>query len=105
MVRALSDSTGEPKPPWRARKEAYLAHLRHEPDDVRLVSCADKLHNCRSIREDLAERGLEVFDRFQGKRDGTLWYYRELVVALGEGWDHPMLRRLTREVEALVREA
>jgi (p)ppGpp synthase/HD superfamily hydrolase len=105
MVGALSDSTGEPKPPWRARKEAYLAHLRHEPDDVRLVSCADKLHNCRSIREDLAERGPEVFERFQGKRDGTLWYYQELVVALSEGWDHPMLRRLAREVEALVREA
>lgn len=104
MVLALSDSTGEPKPPWRERKERYLAHLRHEPADVRLVSCADKLHNCRSIRQDLRLAGPVVFERFQGRREGTLWYYGELVTALSEGWRHPLLDVFTEEVAALMRE-
>src|SRR3954451_11783527 len=47
FVRALSDARpgpGEAKPPYRARKAAYLAHLETVPADVLLVSCADKLH-------------------------------------------------------------
>mgnify|MGYP000978965466 CR=1 FL=1 len=105
LVEALSDSVGSPKPPWRARKEAYLAHLRRSPADVRLVSCADKLHNCRSIRMDLRLAGPAVFQRFQGGREGTLWYYQELAVALGEGWGHPLLEVFREEVAGLVGDA
>lgn len=105
MVAALSDSTTLPKPPWRARKEAYLAHLAHEPAEVKLISAADKLHNCRTIRRDLRENGLAVFDRFAGKRDGTLWYYESLVPALATGWAHPLLDQLRVEVAGLVADA
>jgi GTP pyrophosphokinase len=49
IVLACSDTTLEPKPPWRERKEAYIEHLPHEPDSVLLVSLADKLFNARGI--------------------------------------------------------
>ena len=49
--------------------------------DVRLVSIADKLYNARAILTDHFECGDKVFERFSGKKDGTLWYYRALVEA------------------------
>ncbi|MCX7168598.1 MAG: HD domain-containing protein [Rhodocyclales bacterium] len=52
IVSACSDTDVTPKPPWQARKEAYLAHLKDAPASVRLVSAADKLHNARTILAD-----------------------------------------------------
>lgn len=101
MVAALSDSVGHPKPPWKPRKEAYLAHLRYQPDDVKLVSCADKLHNCRTLVMDVRAHGPGTFERFTGKQDGTLWYYRAVTDALAHGWDIPLLHELAREVAVL----
>jgi (p)ppGpp synthase/HD superfamily hydrolase len=78
LVLALTDATVVPKPPWRARKETYLTHLRTAPADVLLVSACDKVHNARAIVADHAEHGAALWQRFSGGRDGTLWYYREL---------------------------
>lgn len=103
LVVALSDSTGHPKPPWRDRKERYLHHLRDAPHEVKLISCADKLHNCRSTTLDLRRSGPVVFERFNAGRDGTLWYYREVVGALGHTWDHWLLDQLRTEVDELHR--
>jgi (p)ppGpp synthase/HD superfamily hydrolase len=47
IVVGCTDAFEQPKPPWRARKETYLAHLREAPEDVLRVSAADKLHNAR----------------------------------------------------------
>lgn len=72
------DASGE-KSPWRERKEVYLDHLQHEPEELLLVSCCDKLHNARAILTDLNTHGNVLFDRFTGRQLGTLWYYRKLV--------------------------
>lgn len=82
IVRACTDADIQPKPPWRARKEAYLAHLDTAHPDALLVSAADKLHNARAILSDLQTHGPAVFDRFNAGRDGTLWYYESLSAVL-----------------------
>jgi len=71
---------GGKKAPWRERKEAYLAHLQNESAELLLISCCDKLHNARAILTDLTTHGDILFDRFTGKKEGTLWYYRTLAV-------------------------
>lgn len=73
----VADRTGA-KPPWAQRKQAYLAHLADAPDEVLMVSGADKLHNARAIVADLQQVGPAVFQRFKAGRDGTLWYYQSL---------------------------
>ena len=104
IVQACSDCDGEPKPPWRERKEAYLAHLYDSDPEVKLVSCADKLHNCRSTVTDLRLHGVGVFERFNAKREGTLWYYQALIPALASnGWEHFLLDQLRVEVAEMVR--
>lgn len=78
IVDGCTDTDQMPKPPWRARKEAYIAHIRIAEPSVRLVSMADKLHNARSILADLKERGEAAWEKFSGGKDGSVWYYRTL---------------------------
>ena len=73
----VPDARGH-KPPWTARKQAYLDHLRQASADVLLVSGSDKLHNARAIVEDLLNVGVKVFDRFSASKEQTLWYYDSL---------------------------
>ena len=102
LVRALSDAEdAENKAPWRERKDAYLAKLRTEPAEVKLVSAADKLHNATTLLRDLRRHGVDTFERFKGKRDGTLWYHREVMLALRIGFDHPILDELEDVVRTL----
>jgi (p)ppGpp synthase/HD superfamily hydrolase len=79
IVEGLTDTDQTPKPPWRARKEAYIAHLGEASSSVLLVSLADKIHNANSILHDLRNEGNSVWSRFTGGKDGSLWYYRTLV--------------------------
>jgi GTP pyrophosphokinase len=81
IVDGLSDTDQTPKPPWRARKETYIAHLAEASSSVLLVSLADKIHNAGSILRDLRSEGERVWSRFAGGQEGTLWYYRALVEA------------------------
>jgi GTP pyrophosphokinase len=100
VVEGCTDADGYPKPPWRERKEGYIRRLRSADADTRLISAVDKLHNVRSILTDYREIGQSVWARFQGGRDGTLWYYR----ALCDQFLRRKPNRLTREFTLAVRE-
>lgn len=104
IVADCTDSDIEPKPPWRARKEAYLASLSHKPAASLEVSIADKTHNAGAIVADLHVHGEQVWTRFTGKKDGSLWYYRALTnafVELAPGAASDRFARLVDEMERL----
>ena len=67
-----------------------------------LVSAADKLHNVRTIGRDYREHGDEVWQRFQGKRDGTLWYYETVADVLIRRYRSPLTRDLQDAVDELL---
>ena len=96
LVDGCSDTYEDPKPPWRERKERYLAHLAEAPDPVRLVSSADKLHNARAVLSDYRKLGEDLWTRFNGGKEGTLWYYRAVVDTLQGGG--PIVEELDRVV-------
>jgi len=98
VVGGCTDTDLDPKPPWRQRKEDYIAHLRTADADTRLVSAADKLHNVRSIVAIYREIGDRIWERFRGKRDGTLWYYRTLLDEFQRKKSSPLIRELERAV-------
>ncbi|GJM20718.1 MAG: hypothetical protein DHS20C15_06330 [Planctomycetota bacterium] len=100
IVAACSDTDVVPKPPWEARKRAYIEHLRTASRSVLLVSAADKLHNLRSTVFDARELGAEIFARFNGGHAGTLWYYRGLLAIFEERLGGPLVEELS---EALAR--
>jgi len=85
IVLGCTDADTTPKPPWRERKEAYLARLATAPLEVRRVAAADKLYNARAILADYRRLGEWLWKRFNAKRDDQLWYYRSIVTVLRGG--------------------
>lgn len=101
IVDGCSDTDQTPKPPWRERKEAFLASLPEASPEVKLVVAADKLHNSRSTLADLRSSGPSVWDMFHGGREGSLWYYRGAVDALRGGVPDRLIRELAAVVDEL----
>jgi GTP pyrophosphokinase len=104
IVDGCTDAETIPKPPWRQRKEAYIAHIGQASRSVRLISAADKLDNARAVLRDYRVHGEELWDRFRGGRDGTLWYYRAVADTLREAGPRPLVDELDRVVSELERE-
>ena len=103
IVAGCTDTYEDPKPPWRERKERHLAHLAGASDSVRLVSAADKLHNARSVLSDYRAVGDVLWDRFNGGREGTLWFYRAVVDTLRVEQNDPTVEEIGRVVSELER--
>jgi (p)ppGpp synthase/HD superfamily hydrolase len=98
IVADCTDAWTEPKPPWRARKEAYLAALPKKPPASLLVSLADKTHNAEAILQDYLAQGDVLWSRFSGGLDGTIWYYAELARFFDQSNPNGLSVRLRRAV-------
>lgn len=100
IVDGCTDSYAQPKSPWKGRKTAYLAKLKSADDSIVLVSLADKVHNARSILNDLKSIGPSVWDKFKPDKKETLGYYQSLV----EIFDKTSYTILKNELHQLVDE-
>ncbi len=100
IVDGCTDTDQTPKPPWQARKTAYLTALESAESSVLLVSAADKIHNLRSIVADYRTLGEALWNRFSGGREGTLWYFRQVTKLLASRFPGP----LTQELQATLAE-
>jgi (p)ppGpp synthase/HD superfamily hydrolase len=97
FVLGCSDSvtgTGQPKRPWRERKETMIAAIQNLDPETRLIIACDKLDNLRSAVYEYPRVGPEFWKRFSGGRDGTLWYYRSVIDALRDAGGCPPLGEL-----------
>lgn len=103
IVDGCTDTDQQPKPPWRQRKEAYLARLPATTPSVRLISACDKLDNARSSLLDYRVCGESLWNRFHGGREGTLWYLRSTVEIFKRAGTSPLVEELDRVVSELER--
>jgi (p)ppGpp synthase/HD superfamily hydrolase len=104
IVHQCSDTLTSPKPPWRGRKEDHLAKMHIAIPEAQRVVLADKVYNARALLRILRENGPQVWDNFNGGRDGTLWYYRqmhELFCQQRPGYLAAELGRLILAIESL----
>ncbi len=72
------------KSPWLERKSRYLRHLASAPADSLLVAACDKRHNLASMVADLRREGRSTLRRFRSTPEQQLWYYEEVVRAIGK---------------------
>jgi (p)ppGpp synthase/HD superfamily hydrolase len=101
LVAACSDADQTPKPPWRRRKEAYLARLARNPAAAQRISAADKLDNVRALIAGHRAVGDAMWSHFRGGRDGTLWYHRSVVDVLQKTLPGALVDELARAVAEL----
>lgn len=86
---------------WEERKEHTIEYLKTAPEDIRVVACADKLHNVRAISQDVERDGELVWTRFKRGREQQAWYYRNVIESLGKVTTFPLLEELKLEVKRL----
>lgn len=90
---------------WEQRKEHTIEFLRSAPEDVLLVSCADKIENLETIRKDLEQAGEDLWKRFRRGREKQAWYYRSVLAVLQErlasGPGLALVSRLEKAVAAV----
>jgi (p)ppGpp synthase/HD superfamily hydrolase len=109
LVAGLSDTFAEDhdkKEGWEERKNAYLARLRNETDDVLLISAADKLYNAKSILDDHRLIGDAVWERFKRSSRQQLWYFHLLLAVFRTNPTNKIVddfERVVRELTELVR--
>lgn len=93
---------GEEKSPWHERKQAYLDKVPHKSNGAKLVTCADKLHNARSIISDYKTIGDEIWDKFSSSQEDTKWYYMSVYKQLdASGFNNRIIKDLKATVEQL----
>ncbi|MBE1444692.1 HD domain-containing protein [Paenibacillus sp. OAS669] len=86
---------------WEERKEHTIQYLKTAPRPIRMVACADKLHNVRSTIRAMEAEGESVWKRFKRGKEQQTWYYRQLIESLGYESGFPLLTLLEQEIEAL----
>jgi len=101
IVDAVTDSYTTPKPPWRERKEQYIQSIGTASESAIRVSLADKVYNAGATLRDIRREGEEGWTRFNGGKAGTLWYYRQLILAFREFGSSYLLQELERIYEVL----
>ncbi|MEK6220626.1 MAG: HD domain-containing protein [Chloroflexota bacterium] len=104
IVEACSDTHEDPKPPWQERKDHHLEKLKTVNQSVMRVIAADKLHNARSLLRDLRTEGDTLWTSFRGGKEGTVWYYSELIKILEDrkpGYMTEELKRVVANIKAL----
>jgi (p)ppGpp synthase/HD superfamily hydrolase len=104
-VASLVKAASEPdkSDTWENRKRHTIEYLKTAPMDVLLLSCADKLDNIRSIKEDYERFGESVWKRFRRAKDSQEWYYGALAdIFMGRAEGEPgatLFRQFYYEVQ------
>ena len=103
IVKGCSES--DKSLPWEVRKNHTIEYLKTASTEVRLVTCADKLHNIRTMASDYNEIGDKIWERFKRGKDKQEWYYRQLIESLnvqsGNESYIKLFKQLRDEVESL----
>ncbi|MTI67920.1 MAG: bifunctional (p)ppGpp synthetase/guanosine-3',5'-bis(diphosphate) 3'-pyrophosphohydrolase [Firmicutes bacterium] len=68
--------------PWEDRKKHTIKYLKTAPFEIQVVSCADKLHNIKTIKEDYKNSGKKVWDNFKRGKEKQKWYYTSIVESI-----------------------
>lgn len=69
--------------PWIDRKKHTIEYLKNAELDIKILACADKLSNIKSMIREYEVRGDEMWSKFTtDKKEDHKWYYKGLVDSL-----------------------
>jgi (p)ppGpp synthase/HD superfamily hydrolase len=87
---------------WKERKQAAIDRLSGDTIEAKLVCCADKLANLRSMYADKQEIGENLWGRFNAAKNDIRWYYQSIVEKLKNPLSgYSMYKELTELVESV----
>lgn len=86
---------------WRERKQHTIDCLKNDSMETKLVCCADKLSNVKSMYADLLEYGEKLWERFNAPKEDIKWYYESIVNALSDLAQYKMYQEIQETVKAV----
>jgi (p)ppGpp synthase/HD superfamily hydrolase len=100
FLQIVQSESEDKSKPWEERKQATIDHLKTASLETKLVCCADKLANIRSMASDKAAIGEKLWERFNASKERIAWYYRGIAEVMPDLENYPMYR----EINALINE-
>lgn len=88
---------------WLERKQHTIDYLRTAPLSVKVVACADKMHNLLTILNDLPDYGEALWQRFRYGKEKQQWYYQSVAASLTANLAKHERHEIFAEYEAVVR--
>jgi (p)ppGpp synthase/HD superfamily hydrolase len=101
VLSASEELEGRDKRPWKQRKAHTIETIKDLDTDAKLVVCADKLSNARSMVREYQLAGEGLWERFNAGYEDQKWYYDGLVRALQDLKEYPMFQELQAVVERI----
>lgn len=87
---------------WEDRKQHTIDELPFKTSDQLAIIIADKLHNIRSIQDDVNKLGEVVWDRFNREKSKQAWYYTSVVNELIHATNEmPLVNSLDAEIKTI----
>lgn len=85
VLSASEKLPGREERGWDLRKKQTINYLQKEASFInKVICCADKLSNARSILRDIEKEPKEFWQRFSAPKKKQQWYYESLVASLKE---------------------
>lgn len=90
---------------WEERKSKMLENLSRPGElDYKMLICADKLSNLRSMYDELQKKGDEIWSGFNRGKDKQAWLAYETVKALSPLGGMPMYEELKQLSEKIFKD-
>jgi (p)ppGpp synthase/HD superfamily hydrolase len=94
ILKIVTAESEDKSKTWKERKQATIDHLPGASLEAKLVCCADKLSNLRSMAADQIAVGDKLWERFKAGKKDIEWYYRGVAAALPDLAGYKMYQEL-----------
>ena len=84
---------------WKERKQHTIESLKSDSLETKLVCCADKLSNIRSMYANVQSCGSELWKRFNASKEDIKWYYESIIDGLSDLSEYSMYEELRNTVK------
>lgn len=84
VIGASEELENRKSTPWKVRKSHTIEYLKDKDTsrEIKMIACADKLSNARSLVRDLKTEGDKLWNRFNAGYEMQKKYYEGLVESL-----------------------
>lgn len=104
ILRIVQTESEDKSKSWKERKQHTIDCLKTDKLETKLVCCADKLSNIRSMYADFQSCGADLWNRFNASKEEIAWYYRSIVESMSELDGYKMYSELQWTVEAVFKD-
>ncbi len=101
VLFASEEIEGRDDRPWKERKTHTIEGIKTLPFDAKMIVCADKLSNARSMLRAYEKIGDQLWERFNAGVEDQKWYYDGLVESLKDLQSYEMYQELQEVVQQI----